>query len=317
MAVATTTPEFFTNVISTFTESDIGLGTIIGSLLFNTLGVAAVASLAASEPVQLDWWPITRDATIYSLNIILLLAFAWDNQVTLIETIIMVTMLFLYFVVIFQNKRIMPKVRWFFEDYLQCCRVSSYSKLTSLLSAGNRLQNSYVPFSFLTIVGLPSSFIEKNFHHVIINQPKPIVDEKLEKKRKMELERTLSKSSIDNSPIFMIYTRDDDDSDGNKIRKSLWHLPPTRTVPKTLWWFYTWPIKFVLTMTIPNPKTYRRLYPLTFLLCIIWIGSNAYLVVWMVTVIGKTATRLFFFVCAFCNFRSFLCIFTSSQRLHI
>lgn len=128
MAVATTTPEFFTNVISTFTESDIGLGTIIGSLLFNTLGVAAVASLAASEPVQLDWWPITRDATIYSLNIILLLAFAWDNQVTLIETIIMVTMLFLYFVVIFQNKRIMPKVRWFFEDYLQCCRVSSYSK---------------------------------------------------------------------------------------------------------------------------------------------------------------------------------------------
>lgn len=128
MAVATTTPEFFTNVISTFQESDIGLGTIIGSLLFNTLGVAAVASLAATEPVQLDWWPITRDATIYSINIILLLVFAWDNQVTLIETIIMVVMLILYFIVIFQNKRIMPKVRWFFEDYLQCCRVSSYSK---------------------------------------------------------------------------------------------------------------------------------------------------------------------------------------------
>lgn len=53
MAVATTTPEFFTNVISTFiTESDIGLGTIIGSLMFNTLGVAAVASLAATKPVQ-------------------------------------------------------------------------------------------------------------------------------------------------------------------------------------------------------------------------------------------------------------------------
>lgn len=50
MATATTTPEFFTNVISTFiTESDIGLGTIIGSLMFNTLGVAAVASLATRK----------------------------------------------------------------------------------------------------------------------------------------------------------------------------------------------------------------------------------------------------------------------------
>lgn len=56
MAVATTTPELFTNVISTFiTESDIGLGTVIGSLLFNTLGVAAVASLAAPKPVQVFW----------------------------------------------------------------------------------------------------------------------------------------------------------------------------------------------------------------------------------------------------------------------
>lgn len=128
MAVATTTPEFFTNVISTFTESDIGLGTIIGSLLFNTLGVAAVASLAATDPIQLDWWPITRDATLFSINIILLLVFSWDNQVTLIETIIMVVMLILYFITIFQNKRIMPRVRWFFEEYLQFCRVNSYSK---------------------------------------------------------------------------------------------------------------------------------------------------------------------------------------------
>lgn len=50
MATATTAPEFFTNVISTFLmESDMGLGTIIGSMTFNTLGVAAVASLATIQ----------------------------------------------------------------------------------------------------------------------------------------------------------------------------------------------------------------------------------------------------------------------------
>lgn len=127
MATATTAPEFFTNVISTFvTESDIGLGTIIGSLMFNTLGVAAVASLAVSKPVQLDWWPITRDSILYSLNILLLIVFAWDNVITLNETIVMVALFFVYFLVLFQNKRVRPAVKWFLEDYLNCCRVSSY-----------------------------------------------------------------------------------------------------------------------------------------------------------------------------------------------
>lgn len=156
-----------------------------------------------------------------------------------------------------------------------------------------RILTICLSFFFLDIhllsrhVDLPTSFIQKNFHEVIIAQPITI-EKKTEKKPKNEqLERTLSKSSIDNSPIFMIYTRDDDVSDENKVRKSLWNLPASPSLAKKLWWFYTWPIKFLLTMTIPNPKTYRRLYPLTFLLCIIWIGFNAYLVVWMVTVIGK------------------------------
>lgn len=83
----------------------------------------------------------------------------------------------------------------------------------------------------------------------------------------------------------MIYVREESVNDENKIRKSLWNFPAVSGL-RTVWWFYTWPIKFVLTMTIPNPKTYRRLYPLSFLMCIIWIGSNAYMVVWMVTVIG-------------------------------
>lgn len=56
---ATTTPEFFTNAISTFImDSDMGIGTIIGSLMFNTLGVAAVAGLA-SVKVQLKIYKFT------------------------------------------------------------------------------------------------------------------------------------------------------------------------------------------------------------------------------------------------------------------
>lgn len=48
MAAATSAPELFVNVIGTFiTEGDIGVGTIVGSAVFNILAVAACCGLAA------------------------------------------------------------------------------------------------------------------------------------------------------------------------------------------------------------------------------------------------------------------------------
>lgn len=129
MATATATPEFFTNVISTFvTESDVGLGTIIGSLMFNTLGVAAIASLAASKSVQLDWWPMTRDCILYMINLIMLIVFTWDGDIDLWESIVMFVMYISYYIILFQNKRMQPAVKWFLEEYMNFCCVKSYGK---------------------------------------------------------------------------------------------------------------------------------------------------------------------------------------------
>lgn len=48
MAGATSSPELFVNVIGTFiTEGDIGVGTIVGSAVFNILAVAACCGIAA------------------------------------------------------------------------------------------------------------------------------------------------------------------------------------------------------------------------------------------------------------------------------
>lgn len=49
MSVATSAPELFVNIIGTFiTKSDIGIGTVVGSSMFNTLGVASLGGLFAS-----------------------------------------------------------------------------------------------------------------------------------------------------------------------------------------------------------------------------------------------------------------------------
>lgn len=62
---------------------------------------------------------------------------------------------------------------------------------------------------------------------------------------------------------------------------------PEKTSSK-IWWFYTWPIYLILTTLLPHPKVHRKLYPLTFILCILMIGANSYLVYWMVAIIGHT-----------------------------
>lgn len=50
MAAATSSPELFINVVGTFiTEGDLGIGTIVGSAVFNILAVPACCGLFATQ----------------------------------------------------------------------------------------------------------------------------------------------------------------------------------------------------------------------------------------------------------------------------
>lgn len=56
MAGATSSPELFVNVIGTFiTEGDIGIGTIVGSAVFNILAVAACCGICARSVGSVLW----------------------------------------------------------------------------------------------------------------------------------------------------------------------------------------------------------------------------------------------------------------------
>lgn len=53
MASATSLPEMSINVIATFvTKSDLGIGTIVGGTVCNTLGVAGIAGLAVKKVIN-------------------------------------------------------------------------------------------------------------------------------------------------------------------------------------------------------------------------------------------------------------------------
>lgn len=60
-------------------------------------------------------------------------------------------------------------------------------------------------------------------------------------------------------------------------------------IRKTVW-IMTWPIHLIFMCTIPDceKQRFKNWFPVTFLMCIIWIGSLSYVVAWMITIIGDT-----------------------------
>lgn len=91
MAMATSSPELFISCVGTFiTEGDIGVGTIVGSAVFNILAVPACCGLFTRTAVQLDWWSVSRDCTFYGFSVIALIAVIYDNQIMWYEAAFLV-----------------------------------------------------------------------------------------------------------------------------------------------------------------------------------------------------------------------------------
>ena len=72
MAAGGSAPELATSFIGTFQGSTVGLGTIVGSAVFNVLFVIGMCALATPKelgPLKLTWWPLARDCCYYILTL--------------------------------------------------------------------------------------------------------------------------------------------------------------------------------------------------------------------------------------------------------
>uniref|UniRef100_A0A1B0GPB7 Sodium/calcium exchanger membrane region domain-containing protein n=1 Tax=Phlebotomus papatasi TaxID=29031 RepID=A0A1B0GPB7_PHLPP len=102
---ATSAPELFVNVIGTFiTEGDIGIGTIVGSAVFNILAVAACCGIGAGMVVPLDWWPLTRDCLAYGITVAILICIIHDERVEWYEALTLVLLYIVYIAVMYFDK---------------------------------------------------------------------------------------------------------------------------------------------------------------------------------------------------------------------
>lgn len=76
-------------------------------------------------------------------------------------------------------------------------------------------------------------------------------------------------------------------------RYYLFRYPKHKRIWQQVLWIIIWPMEFIFLLTIPNceQKRFKNLFPFTFLMCIVWIGSLSYLVAWMITIVGELNQR--------------------------
>ncbi|XP_054656630.1 sodium/potassium/calcium exchanger 2-like isoform X1 [Dunckerocampus dactyliophorus] len=88
MAAGGSAPELFTSIIGVFiSHSNVGIGTIVGSAVFNILFVIGMCAIFSKEILNLTWWPLFRDVSFYILDLILLIIFFLDNFISVWESI--------------------------------------------------------------------------------------------------------------------------------------------------------------------------------------------------------------------------------------
>ncbi|KAM7125089.1 sodium/potassium/calcium exchanger 3 isoform 1-T1 [Molossus nigricans] len=104
MAAGSSAPELFTSVIGVFiTKGDVGVGTIVGSAVFNILCIIGVCGLFAGQVVALSSWCLLRDSIYYTLSVVALIVFIYDEQVSWWESLVLVLMYLIYIIIMKYN----------------------------------------------------------------------------------------------------------------------------------------------------------------------------------------------------------------------
>ncbi|XP_049876608.1 sodium/potassium/calcium exchanger Nckx30C isoform X2 [Pectinophora gossypiella] len=90
MAAGGSAPELFTSIIGVFVSfDDVGIGTIVGSAVFNILFVIGACALFSRTTLTLTWWPLFRDCTFYSISLLVLIYCFRDSEIYWQEALVL------------------------------------------------------------------------------------------------------------------------------------------------------------------------------------------------------------------------------------
>jgi K+-dependent Na+/Ca+ exchanger-like protein len=113
MAAGSSAPELATSFVGTFlSESNVGVGTIIGSAVFNILVIIGATACLSPRPLHLDWRPVVRDNFFYLISVILLvivITVGGDDDIDTKDSIILLAWYTAYICYMGINQRMIDK----------------------------------------------------------------------------------------------------------------------------------------------------------------------------------------------------------------
>ncbi|KAM9847238.1 sodium/potassium/calcium exchanger 3 [Aulostomus maculatus] len=122
MAAGSSAPELFTSLIGVFiTKGDVGVGTIVGSAVFNILVIIGLSGIFAGQTITLTWWSLFRDSSYYILAVLTLIMVIYDAMVVWWESLLLMTMYVIYIIIMKFNSQILAFVTNQLGNVGPCC----------------------------------------------------------------------------------------------------------------------------------------------------------------------------------------------------
>uniref|UniRef100_A0A8C5AN93 Solute carrier family 24 member 4b n=1 Tax=Gadus morhua TaxID=8049 RepID=A0A8C5AN93_GADMO len=260
MAAGSSAPELFASVIGVFiTHGDVGVGTIVGSAVFNILCIIGVCGIFAGQVVMLTRWSVFRDSFYYTLSVVALIAFIYDEKIVCSSCLPFASLVkpsqasqFSRGSVVMVDEIINanpPKYR-FPEAGLRIMVTSHFGPKTRLRMASRLI---------ITEVQMAANGVETQ-----------VIDGKV--------------NDIENGNV----PEDKPSEEKENETISPFHIPAG--IGSKTKWLISWPLLLLLFFTIPNcaKPRWEKFFMLSFILSTVWIAIFSYLMVWMVTIIGFT-----------------------------
>nr|XP_040031082.1 sodium/potassium/calcium exchanger 3-like isoform X1 [Gasterosteus aculeatus aculeatus] len=320
MAAGSSAPELFTSLIGVFiTKGDVGVGTIVGSAVFNILVIIGLCGIFSGQTISLSWWPLFRDAVFYILSIVVLITVIYDEKVMWWETIILISMYGIYITIMKFNGPLCRLAERHFTRAGQPC-LGSLRRTAAVGSIGD-CDNDMVPLKpdSCVVAGQDSGaatvddMLKLHPHQLSFSERQRLIltrggPEEGVASGEGGVGANGTASEGDGQP-----PEEEKEGDKETGGESGGGAPPKEEEEQEreegeeedspyepfvlpggwcmrLKWLLSWPLSVLLHFTIPNcarPR-WERWYLLTFLSSTLWIAIYSYLMVWMVTIISYT-----------------------------
>ncbi|XP_033950039.1 sodium/potassium/calcium exchanger 2-like [Pseudochaenichthys georgianus] len=313
MAAGGSAPELFTSVIGVFvSHSNVGIGTIVGSAVFNILFVIGMCAVFSREVLHLTWWPLFRDVSFYIIGLLMLICFFLDNQITVRESISLLMCYTCYVTFMKFNAKIEFVIKTLLGsnqvDELETApKVNAPVNDENKLTAKPRLQREG------SCASLHNSLMRNSIFQLMIHTLDPLSDEgKGRFKEKASILHKMAKQKCKEDAVTANGVADKNIPNSSNVAVEV--TPPSNGVaggeeeeeeeeeeePLSLAWPDTnrkritylviLPIILPLWLTLPDVRreASARFFPVTFIGAISWIAFFSYLMVWWAHQVGET-----------------------------